>query len=158
MSKTLYGNNANFSNANLLIVEDNDDHWCIMHKAMQLCLSEVKVQRVVTPKQAVGLLQDLHYQEWGIPKLILLDLYLPKRTDGLELVKQIRAMASPISKIPIVMLTHSADHIDIKEAYQLGISAYLVKPTAFADWLTSFGQMRTYWWETVTLPPLHYSF
>lgn len=125
---------------------------------MRQCISEVTAQRVSTIEQALTLLEDWRYQEWEIPKLILLDLYLPTNVDGLQLLRQIRAMSAPISKIPIVMLTSSTDRTDIEEAYQLGISAYMVKPIEFADWLTCFCQLRTYWLETVTLPPIQYRF
>lgn len=150
--------NTNFKNAKLLIVEDNDDQWLIIQQAIRQCISEVMVQRVATIEQALTLLESWRYQEWETPKLILLDLYLPSNTDGQQLLKQIRAMSMPISRIPIVMLTSSTDHTDIEEAYLLGISAYLVKPTEFTDWLTCFRELRTYWLETVTLPPTQYKF
>ncbi|WP_317165920.1 response regulator [Spirosoma arboris] len=148
--------NANFKNAKLLIVEDDDDQWLIIQQAMRQCMSELTAQRVATLEQAMTLLEDWRYQEWEIPKLILLDLYLPTNATGWQLLKQIRAMPSPIGTLPIVMLTSSVDPIDIKDAYQLGVSAYVVKPIEFADWLTCFRELRTYWLETVTLPPIQY--
>ncbi|MVM36195.1 response regulator [Spirosoma sp. HMF4905] len=150
--------NANFKNAKLLIVEDNNDQWLIIQQAMRQCMSELTAERVSTLEQAMTLLNDWRYQEWEIPKLILLDLYLPTNADGWWLLKQIRAMSSSIGKLPIVMLTSSVDPIDIKDAYRLGVSAYVVKPIEFADWLTCFRELRTYWLETVTLPSIQYEF
>ena len=93
-----------------------------------------------------------------MPKLIILDLYLPKRADGLELLRQIKALPSPCNQLPVVMLSSSSDRTDISQSYQYGGSSYLVKPTDFEAWLTYFQELRTYWWETVTLPPLQFSF
>jgi len=146
----------NFKHAKILIVEDNDDQWLVMQQALRECMSEVRVERVSTIEQTVTLLNEWRHQEWEIPKLILLDLYLPDIADGLQLLKQIRGMTTAIGKIPIVMLTSSAERTDVEQAYQLGISAYMVKPIKFADWLSCFHQLRTYWWETVTLPRIEY--
>lgn len=150
--------NTNLKNAKILIVEDNDDQWVLIEQAMHQCMSEITAQRVSTIEQALTLLEGWHYQEWEIPKLILLDLYLPNNADGLQLLSQIRAMSAPVSKVPIIMLTSSDDHTDIEKAYELGISAYMVKPIEFADWLTCFCELRTYWLETVTLLPVQYRF
>ncbi|MVM35519.1 response regulator [Spirosoma sp. HMF4905] len=148
--------NTNFKNAKVLIVEDNDDQWQIIQQAMRQCIREVTAQRVSNIEQALTLLNDWRYQEWEIPKLILLDLYLPTNSDGWQLLKFIKTMPVNFSQIPIVMLTSSADRTDIMDAYRLGISAYLVKPIEFADWLTCFRQLRIYWWETATLPQTQY--
>ncbi|MVM38095.1 response regulator [Spirosoma sp. HMF3257] len=149
---------ANFKLAKVLIVEDNDDHWILIKQAMQQCLSEVTPVRVATPEQALTLLNEWHYQEWEIPKLILLDLYLPTIQAGWELLEQIKKMPSPLNQIRIVMLSSSEVPSDILKAYQLGVSSYLVKPASFADWVTYFQELRAYWWETVSLPPTQYSF
>ncbi|GAB3939762.1 response regulator [Spirosoma harenae] len=158
MKSTYKGTNANFKSAKILVVDDNDDQWAIMQGAMRQFLSEVMVQRVATINQAMTLLEEWYGQEWEVPKLILLDLYLPRSADGFQLLKQIKAMPKQYSRIPIVMLTSSDVSDDIEEAYQFGISAYMIKPTEFADWETLFQQLRAYWWETVTLPPVQYDF
>ncbi len=147
---------ANFRRAKVLVIDDNQDHWVVIQKAMLATLPEVTPVWVDTPRQALVLLQEASYQEWDMPKLILLDLYLPERKDGWQLLKQIKSMASPFDHIPIVMLSSSVNNSDITEAYTLGVSSYLVKPIDFEGWLTYFTEIRQYWWETVTLPLLQY--
>ncbi len=148
---------ANFNRAKVLVIEDNVDHWTLMKNAMQQCLPEVTPVRVDTPDQALALLSDWRTQEWEIPKLILQDLYLPDRTDGWFLLEQIKAMPSPCNQIPVVVLSSSDNRTDIEEAYRRGSASYLVKPTNFAQWLAYFQELRVYWWETVTLPPIQFS-
>ena len=149
-------NKANFKRAKVLIVEDNDDQWLLIQKAMKEVLPEVATVRVSVPVQALVLLEEWETQEWEIPKMILLDLYLPENKDGWDLLQQIKSLPSPFNRIPIVMLSASVSQTDIKTAYEFGVSSYLVKPVDFQDWLTYFQELRTYWWETVTLPPLQY--
>ena len=112
--------------------------------------------RAASIQQALSLLAEWRHQEWELPKLILLDLYLPTSADGWHLLKAIKAMSSAISLVPIVMLSSSGNAVDIEKSYSLGISAYVVKPTQFTDWQACFQELRSFWWETTMLPPLSY--
>src|SRR5437016_9684198 len=56
------------------------------------------------------------------PKLILLDLKLPK-VDGLEILRQLKA-DERTRQIPVVVLTSSKEEKDILETYKLGVNSY----------------------------------
>ena len=80
------------------------------------------------------------------PKLILLDLKLPK-VDGLEVLREIRATPQTRS-IPVVVLTSSAEQRDIVETYKLGVNSYIQKPvdsTQFRETVKTAG----YYWLVV---------
>lgn len=149
---------SNFKRARILVVEDNDDYWVLIQRAMLQVLPEVVPVRAANHDEAHELLVDWSRDEWEMPKLILLDLYLPERTDGWQVLADIRNLASPCNQVPVVMLSSSNVQADITEAYQRGSSSYLVKPAAYSEWLDYFKQLRTYWWETVTLPPMRMAF
>ncbi|UFH53323.1 response regulator [Spirosoma sp. KNUC1025] len=148
---------ANFKRAKVLIIEDSADHWMLIRNAMERYLPEINPVHVDTSEKALTLLQDWSTQEWEIPKLIFQDLYLPNRENGWHLLEQIKSMAAPCNRIPVVMLSSSNNRADIEEAYLRGSASYLVKPTNFETWLTYFRELRAYWWETVTLPPMQFS-
>ncbi|WP_223833871.1 response regulator [Spirosoma profusum] len=149
--------NRNLSHAKMLVVEDNADYWLLIKKSLEQVLPEVKPVLAQTPEQALDLLNEWSLQEWELPKLILQDLYLPTREDGWQLLKKIKQLPSACSRIPVVILSSSSSRADIEEAYQFGSASYLVKPVDFPGWINFFGELRTYWWETVSLPPVHFS-
>ncbi|MBD2705087.1 response regulator [Spirosoma sp. BT702] len=147
----------NFRNASLLIIEDNQDHGILMKESIEQCLPEVKTAIVSSEAEALRFLNQCRIEEWNYPKLILLDLYLPDRQNGWRLLEQIKAMPAAMGKIPVVLLSQSNSQTDVAEAYQRGCSSYLVKPRLSTDWLRYFQSLRTYWWETVTLPRIDIS-
>ena len=75
-----------------------------------------------------------HERSFGQPpKLVLLDLKLPK-VDGLEVLQQMKADAH-LKRIPVVMLTSSREEQDLIRSYELGVSAYVVKPVDFQQFV-----------------------
>lgn len=77
------------------------------------------------------------------PKVVLLDLKLPK-VNGLELLRQVKG-DKRTSHIPIVIVTSSREEPDIKEAYQLGVNSYVVKPVEFDNFVNAMSSLGLYW-------------
>jgi two-component system response regulator len=68
-------------------------------------------------------------RDFSVPKLVLLDLELPK-VDGAEVLQAIRN--DPRTKpIPVVALTSSKEQSDLTSMYQLGVNSYIQKPVDF---------------------------
>jgi len=78
-----------------------------------------------------------------VPKLILLDLKLPK-VDGLEVLRKIKS-DERTKMIPVVVLTSSREEQDMIESYKLGVNSYIVKPVDFDKFIESVGEMGLYW-------------
>jgi two-component system response regulator len=79
----------------------------------------------------------------GHPKLILLDLKMPK-VDGIEVLQRLKSDESTRA-IPVVVLTSSAEESDVVKSYQLGVNSYLVKPVDFGEFTEVVAQMGLYW-------------
>jgi CheY-like chemotaxis protein len=79
----------------------------------------------------------------GHPKLVLLDLKMPK-VNGIEVLQRLKSDESTRA-IPVVMLTSSAEESDVVKSYQLGVNSYLVKPVDFGEFMEAVVQMGLYW-------------
>ena len=79
----------------------------------------------------------------NIPKVILLDLKMPK-IGGIEVLQKIRA-DERTRKIPVVVLTSSQEEKDIADAYDLGVNSYIVKPIDFENFSQSIKEIGLYW-------------
>src|SRR5450830_1765959 len=87
----------------------------------------------------------------NIPKVILLDLRLPK-VDGMEVLRRVKN--DELTKtIPVVVLTSSKEDRDVAESYKLGVNSYISKPVEFDEFAKTVSELGLYW-LLVTRPPL----
>ena len=142
----------NFRKSKILIIEDSQDHSEIIKLAIKECIPEVQTIIVSTALQAIMFLDEIVSSNGVLPKLVLLDLYLPRKEDGWLVLQKIKRQSSQLRVLPVIILSASNDPEDIRNAYDLGGSAYTIKPVDYSSWLEYFKSIRKHWMETVILP------
>ena len=85
------------------------------------------------------------------PKLVLLDLKLPK-VDGMQVLKQIKGDART-KTIPVVLMTSSREERDMVSGYGLGANSYLQKPLDFDQFRAKIKKLGFYWLLVNEPPP-----
>jgi CheY-like chemotaxis protein len=85
------------------------------------------------------------------PKLVLLDLKLPK-VNGLEVLKQVKS--DPRTRvIPVVIMTSSKEERDLVASYNLGANSYIQKPVDFEQFRETVKTVGLYW-LVINQPPV----
>ena len=133
----------------VLLVEDNDDDLFFMKMACQRTGIPHALQCVTDGAQAVDYLAGngvyADRNKYPMPDLVFLDIKLPKR-NGHEVLAWIRTQ--PVLKtLPVVMLTSSTAPSDVSRAYELGVTSYLRKLSAPAEFGQGVRVILKYWLE-----------
>ena len=86
------------------------------------------------------------------PKLVLLDLKLPK-VDGLQVLKELKS-DSRTKTIPVVIMTSSKEERDMFESYNSGVNSFIQKPVDFDQFRSTVKSLGMYW-LVVNQPPVN---
>ena len=133
----------------ILLVEDNpmDVDLTLRAFARRKLANPIEVAR--DGEEALAYLQRWEAGE-ELPVVILLDINLPK-VNGLEVLHHIKS--HPVSqKVPVIILTTSAEDRDIQVAYKKGANSYIVKPVDFTKFVEVASQIDLYW-NVINIPP-----
>jgi len=135
----------------ILLVEDNQDDVELTLHALR---KENLANHIHVARDGEEALEFLHHNGNSLaypPKLVLLDLKLPK-IEGMEVLKQLKS--DPRTKhIPVVILTSSKEERDLFNGYHLGANSYIQKPVDFAQFRETVKTAGLYW-LVINQPPV----
>ena len=137
----------NFNEIEILLVEDNPNDAELTIRALKKSNLANNIVHVIDGEEALNFIfcreQYSNRSKPCLPKVILLDLKLPK-VDGLEVLKELKT--NELTKtIPVVMLTSSKEERDIIESYKLGVNSYIAKPVDFDQFVEAIKNLGLYW-------------
>ena len=113
------------SSLGILIVDDDKTMRALLHSLL-LTFGVKNVFEAPDGERGLLLLQSVE------PDLVLTD-YSMKPVDGVEFVKRVRALPSPLARTPVIMVTGHAERHYVEEARDAGITEFLCKPVTLRD-------------------------
>ena len=145
----------NTGKLDILLVEDNQDD---MDLALHALKREKLANNIYVARDGEEALDFIfcrgtfaHRSFERPPKLVLLDLKLPK-VDGMEVLKQIKSDART-KTIPVVIMTSSKEERDLAAGYNLGANSYIQKPVDFEQFRETVKSVGLYW-LVINQPPV----
>jgi len=123
----------------ILLVEDNPDDEALMLCALKR--NDIPSEVIMAHDGVEAL--DYLFSGCTMPKLILLDLKMPK-VGGREVLQRIRT-DKRTEFIPVVILTTSKEEQDLIECYRAGANSYICKPISFTEFNQVVQQLGLYW-------------
>lgn len=135
--------------APILVVEDSDEDFDTLRDAAAAAGVTRTMLRVASGGDCLVMLRGEGERVLPqLPALIFMDLN-SHGIDGREALVAIKTNDS-LKKIPMVVLTTSANPKDVAFCYQAGADAFHVKPVRHDEYLKLLGSLLHYWLDSVT--------
>jgi CheY-like chemotaxis protein len=114
----------------LLLVDDSENDRFLVRSVFEKEGFKIAVHEVHDGAQAIAYLKgEGKYADriqYPLPSIMLMDLHMPQK-NGFEVLSWARAQDA-FKSLSIIVMTASAQPIDVQKSFDLGASSYLVKP------------------------------
>ncbi len=133
----------------ILLVEDNPADARLAREAFREIGLEGAIRHVVDGVEALAYLRQCHASRaW--PKLILLDLNLPRK-DGREVLAEIKADPR-MRGLPVIVMSTSVAEQDIQQCYALHANGFVAKPVDLEHFERVAEAINLFWLQVAELP------
>ena len=136
--------------APILLVEDSPTDAAIMQAALRGIGYGDPIEVLHNGIEALSWLDLLIQQEiTDLPRLILLDLNLPRKS-GHEILIVLKSHPQ-LRRIPVIIMSSSLQETDVVKSYELYANAYIVKPIIFEEYKLIAQNICNFWLQTANL-------
>jgi CheY-like chemotaxis protein len=115
----------------ILLVDDSEIDLMLMREALEIAKCSHALQEVHDGEEAIAYLKGegpyCDRNKFPLPIIMLLDLNMPKK-NGFDVLTWVRAQPA-LKPLAIFILTSSARSVDVENAFYLGATSFLVKPS-----------------------------
>lgn len=129
-------------NCCILVAEDDADDRFLLQAAFKERGFTYPLYFVDNGVQVMEYMLSLNCPD-SYPKLILLDLNMPKK-DGKEVLAELNSNAA-FAAIPVIIFSTTHNEGEMKRCYDLGATSYIVKPDNFEKLLKIISDIHNNW-------------
>ena len=124
---------------NILLIEDDEIERMKFKRVCEKNNLNLSVFEAKNGEIALEFLKN----DNNLPDFILLDLNMPKM-NGIEFLRILKSK-DRIKFIPIIIISSSNNHNDVKECYRVGIAGYILKPLHYKEYSERIVSLVNYW-------------
>src|SRR5262245_38349213 len=144
----------------ILFVEDNPDDQFLFERAVRALPFPVDLRFANDGNEAIAYLSRegrfSDHQQFPVPTVVFMDIKMPGKS-GFDILEWLKKRAPDhLHRTPVVMFSSSDQQSDIDRAYDLGATAYLVKPSGFDDLRKLFKASGEFFLEHAETPSVHH--
>ncbi len=132
-----------YATMDILIIEDSLYDAELIIRALKKDNPDINVEIMTDGEEAIEFLERMVIKKFQYPKLIILDLKLPK-INGIEVLTYLK-QNEVTESIPVVILSSSDEKSDVKRCYQLGANSYVLKDIEVENFFNSLASISNYW-------------
>ncbi|HLP97159.1 MAG TPA: response regulator [Sideroxyarcus sp.] len=132
------------ANDTILLVEDGEAEVLLVQQAVASCPGDIHLAVVRDTVEALEWLTDTAERGYAMPRLILLDLKLPKLA-GLAVLRTLR-MDARLNDVPIVVFSEVHEPSDVVLSYQIGANSFVNKPTNLDEFTRLLRELTELGW------------
>ena len=144
-------NQSSHGSVEILLVEDNPGDVRLVMEAFKEGKYHHHLSVVTDGEEAIAFLHQRGcFSDAPRPKLVLLDINLPKK-NGLEVLKEIKRDET-LRCIPVIVLTASQASHDISHAYMSHANCFITKPMDLEAFIEVIHHIEDFWLSIVELP------
>lgn len=137
----------------ILVAEDDADDRFLLQSAFREQAYTEELVFVDNGIELMNTLQSLRSDGKTMPRVILLDLNMPKK-DGRESLREIRSVEC-FARIPVVVFSTTDNKLEIERCYALGADSYILKPDSFSSYLSAIKDIHTRWMSNAGIANAH---
>ncbi len=140
----------------ILIAEDEPGDRLLLERALSKSDFDISVHSVSDGREALDYLKRISRYRNGtrlahpLPTLLLLDLKMPE-VNGFEVLKWVRKHPR-LCDIQVVVFTASEEPKDMRQSYEAGADAYIVKPQDPDEFMDVVRSMEQQWLNAHATP------
>ncbi|MDD1770439.1 MAG: response regulator [Methanomassiliicoccales archaeon] len=134
----------------ILLIEDNPADARLVKECLCDRMPSAELMVAKDGEEGLRMLKDGADSRRPLPDIVLLDLNMP-RMSGHEVLREIKHDPE-LRSLPVIVLTSSGYEADIRMAYEMQASSYVVKPRNLEELEAAIGSIMNFWFGSARLP------